>query len=226
MIIRSPNSVQLALAVGHYMAAVSEELSSRDIAVNLIRSIGPYQDGDYRFIDTEGDISFSVGNLGQPNQVLHWSGISGWCTELEAVEPFRERTRWMCAGLLPHPIDVATYCEAVMSNRLGVGREQTPVYRNAGENFPELLELLSNYIPEGGFPISPSDRLIEARQEMYLRRITELTRPSKLDDRLISVALRKHDLQVTVELLEYAKISSSQVELANLIQEVIDLFRE
>lgn len=223
---RESDTDQLALAVEHYMAAVSEELLSRDIAVTLIRGVGPHEHDDYCFTDVEGEISFIARGERRSNRILHWSGVSGWCMGSDTDERFYEQARWMGAGLVPPPIDVAIRCESMMNDPYGVGDREVPVYRSLGHDFPELLELLSKYAPKGQRTISPGDRIVDARQEMFLRRILAATSPQSLDDTLTGVALQGSDIRLTVEILEYARASTPWTDIGNLIERVIELFRE
>jgi len=174
VIVRVTGSEQLALTVEHYMAAVSEELLSREIEVKAMRGCGPYHDGDYYFPDAEGEISVVAAGTGRSSCTLYWSGTSGWCCEFEADDSFNEEARWMCTGLLPPPGEVALSFDALINDSSGVGSEEAPTYRKAGGNLPELMELLKEYAPEGSDDLLPSQRLIAARQDMYVRRITDL----------------------------------------------------
>jgi hypothetical protein len=142
MTARKVDSKALATAVGRYMEAVSEELVSRGVAVGVVRSCGPYEGEGHTFDDVEGEVSAAVGGTGRPEYVLHWSGVSGWGIGPDDKVPFARYARWMHAGLLPHPAEVASFYTAFVKSPSDTGREDAPTYRHAGEAFSDLMRRL------------------------------------------------------------------------------------
>ncbi|MFI2380358.1 hypothetical protein ACH5AO_35765 [Streptomyces sp. NPDC018964] len=147
MTTRKVDSQTLATAVGHYMKAVSKELVSRGIVVGAVRSCGPYKAEEHAFDDVEGEVSVTAGGAGRPEYVLHWSGVSGWGIGPDRKMPFLRYARWMRAGLLPQPAQVASFCTSFVRDPSRAGYKDAPTYRYAGEGFPDLVRRLAVHTP-------------------------------------------------------------------------------
>lgn len=200
-------SYRFSLYVGHYMAAVAEELISRDFTVAAMRSCGPHEYGGYLFLDVEGEISVVASHAELPEYALHWSGVSGWSVGREDTEPFHRSAYWMKGGLLHSPADVVSFLEKCIENGNESGNEEEPVYRSPGKELHLLLQLLSQYVPRGDAAPSPSMRVLEARQQIYLHRIITALSSSEANTP-IGMTFSEGEVKTIIFLLEYAKATS------------------
>ncbi|MFC9288387.1 hypothetical protein [Streptomyces sp. NPDC057052] len=123
---------------------MSEELVSRGVAVEAVRSCGRYEREEHSFDDVEGEVSAAADGVSRPGYVLHWSGVSGWGVGLDDKMPFIRYARWMHAGLLPHPAEVASFYIAFVQAPSEIGHKEAPTYRRAGEGFSDLARRLAH----------------------------------------------------------------------------------
>ncbi|MFF3460760.1 hypothetical protein ACFYXH_42260 [Streptomyces sp. NPDC002730] len=207
---------QLQVHVGHYMAAVAEQLLDEGIPIVSLHAYAPKASSAY-FDDAEGalgfGISFQRNTYASEGHALYWTADSGWCFHLAPVTGpplICDPTRWLSDGLVPTPWRVATFVFAVQLDFPSTGSEERPFYRVRSSDIPALIDRLAQYVP------SPQDsrphpsyhhRFGRLHAQAYHNRVLRALL-SQVEDRVLDLPLRASELKAVLELLEFAEATS------------------
>ncbi|MGP3951196.1 hypothetical protein [Streptomyces sp. 7N604] len=204
--------------IGHYMAAIAEELLDDGVPVRGVDTYTVLDDPDQAAIgkDLEGNVSLTpsfqrqvLGTAGEAG--LHWCAVSGWCLLLSPAESrptFLESARWLGAGLLPTPGRVAAFLSAARLEAESAGSRERPFYRTAGTSLENLAERLAVYLPTPG-PTAPrtyQDRYTRAAGTAYRDRALKALLEPKQD--IIEVPLRTGELEALRHLLDFTETAA------------------
>ncbi|MGW2416894.1 DUF6292 family protein [Streptomyces tubercidicus] len=206
----------LERAIGYYMASVADKLLAEGLPVSSISAYGRYDDEDQKRHrdDVEGTIrlndSFMERVLPDAESGLAWSGTSGWCLwtlPRKSLGGVYDGARWLGAGLLPSPDQVASFVSSIQLDVHNSGSSDRPFYRDLGQGLTELHNRLREFTPVGD-AFHPRYEYVfdKARDTAYYDRMVNALASG--DDEIVNVPMRKGELTALAHLLEFAEGSS------------------
>jgi hypothetical protein len=151
--------------LGHYVLAVAAAVMRDGVPVT---TGGPYtypdpgepEEAELTLQIPDDYAARCLGNGGQ-SMSLDWTSISGWSMYLAFRfddEAYSQTERWLGAGLVPPPRQVANFLAAAMVDWQTAGSPEQPFYRNRGQDLAPVLARLSPYLP-GEEPATKDDMM-------------------------------------------------------------------
>ncbi len=206
---------EVIYAVGHYMAAVAEQLLRSGIAITDVGAFALVVDERDGEILIEDDVCGQVGlalsvqakiSRSPAEATLEWDAVSGWrLFRASAKDSPEGEVRWLGRGLVPEPGRVESFILAGQMDFSTVGSDEEPAYRLADWDYTMLLARLEPYIKEPEHVVLGwQERWRSVRSAMYAGRLVDALLTDRPDP-VTAIALRASEVRALQIVLECAE---------------------